>query len=149
MNLKIRALGALAGLFAFVASTGAVQAADRPYTEGPVSMVTSLRTEPGMFQTYMKYLGTTYKQLMEEQKKAGIILDYAVYQTTPRSPDDPDLYLIVTYKNMAAMDGLADRTDAIQEKLIGNQEARDAGMAARGKMRTMVGSEMIRRLDLK
>ena len=47
------------------------------------------------------------------------------------------------------MDGLADRTDAIQEKLIGNQEARDAGMAARGKMRTMVGSEMVRRLDLK
>jgi hypothetical protein len=28
--------------------------------------------------------GTTYKQLMEEQKKAGIILDYAVYQATPR-----------------------------------------------------------------
>ena len=68
MNVKIRALGALAGLFAFVASTAAVLAADRPYTEGPVSMVTSLRTEPGMFQTYMKYLGTTYKQLMEEQK---------------------------------------------------------------------------------
>jgi len=149
MNIRIRALGALAGLFAFVASTGAVQAADRPYAEGPVSMVTALRTEPGMFQTYMKYLGTTYKQLMEEQKKAGIILDYAVYQTTPRSPDDPDIYLIVTYKNMAAMDGLADRTDAIQEKLIGNQDQRDAGMQARGKMRTMIGTEMIRKLDLK
>ncbi len=73
-------------------------------------MVSAIRTEPGMFETYMKYLGTTYKQLMEEQKKAGIILDWSVYQTTPRSPDDPDLYLIVTYKNMAAMDGLADRT---------------------------------------
>jgi L-rhamnose mutarotase len=149
MTIKTRALGALAGLFAFVAVTGAAQAADRPYTEGPVSMVSSIRTEPGMFQTYMKYLSTTYKSLMEEQKKAGIILDYAVYQTTPRSPDDPDLYLVVTYKNMAAMDGLADRTDAIQEKLIGNQEQRDAAIVARGKMRTSVGSEMIRKLDLK
>ena len=37
---------------------------------------------------------------------------------------------------MAALDDLQDRTDAIQEKLIGNQEARDAAMVARGKMRT-------------
>jgi len=149
MNIRTCALGALAGLFTFVAVTGSVQAADRPYTEGPVSMVSSIRTEPGMFQTYMQYLSTTYKQLMEEQKKAGIILDYAVYQVTPRGPDDPDLYLVTTYKNMAAMDGLADRTDAIQEKLIGNQAQRDAAMISRGKMRTALGTEMIRKLDLK
>jgi hypothetical protein len=36
---------------------------------------------------------------------------------------------VTTYKNLAAMDGLPDRMEAIQEKLIGNQEAR-------GKMRT-------------
>jgi hypothetical protein len=149
MPIKTRALGALAGLFAFVALTGAAQAADRPYTEGPVSMVSSIRTEPGMFETYMTYLSTTYKQLMEEQKKAGIILDYAVYQVTPRGPDDPNLYLVTTYKNMAALDGLSDRTDAIQEKLIGNQAQRDAAMISRGKMRTALGTEMIRKLDLK
>ena len=41
----------------------------------------------------MKYLATTYKQLMEEQKKAGIILDYAVYSTRPHGPSDPNIYL--------------------------------------------------------
>ena len=147
--IRLRALGALAGLLSLVAVTGTALATDRPYTEGPVSMVSSIRTEPGMFETYMKYLGTTYKQLMEEQKKAGIVLDYAVYQATPRGPDDPNLYLVVTYKNMAAMDDLANRTDAIQEKLIGNQEQRDAAMVARGKMRTQIGTEMIRKLELK
>ena len=147
--IRLRALGALAGLLSLVAVTGTALATDRPYTEGPVSMVSSIRTEPGMFETYMKYLGTTYKQLMDEQKKAGIVLDYAVYQATPRGPDDPNLYLVVTYKNMAAMDDLANRTDAIQEKLIGNQEQRDAAMVARGKMRTQIGTEMIRKLELK
>jgi len=149
MRIKTRALGVLAGLLSLVAVTGTALATDRPYTEGPVSMVSSIRTEPGMFETYMKYLGTTYKQLMEEQKKAGIVLDYAVYQATPRGPDDPNLYLVVTYKNMAAMDDLANRTDAIQEKLIGSQEQRDAAMVARGKMRTQIGTEMIRKLELK
>jgi hypothetical protein len=50
---------------------------------------------------------------------------------------------------MAAMDGLADRTYAIQEKLFGCQEQRDAAMIARGKMRTQLGTEMIRKLVLK
>jgi hypothetical protein len=102
-----------------------------------------------MFQTYMKYLSTTYKSLMEEQTKAGIILDYAIYQTTPRDADDPNLYLVVTYKDMAALDGLADRTEAIQAKLIGTQDQRDAAAIDREKMRTAVGQQMMRQLILK
>ena len=149
MQLKARALGALVGFAALIAATGAAVAADRPYSEGVVVNVSSVRTEPGQFEAYMAYLAGPYKQLMEEQKKAGIILDYAIYQTTPRSPDDPDLYLIVTYKNMAAFDGLDDRMDAIQEKMVGNLEQRDAATIARGKMRTILGSETIQQMVLK
>jgi hypothetical protein len=102
-----------------------------------------------MFDEYLKYLAGPYKQWMEEQKKAGIILDYAVYQTVPRGPGDPDLYLTVVYKNMAALDGLDARTDPIAEKIFGSMEQSNAASAARGKMRTLVGSELIRELELK
>jgi hypothetical protein len=150
MNVRIRALSALAGLcFAFIATTGTVQAADRPYSEGTVSVVSSIRTEPGQADAYMRYLATTYKQLMEEQKKAGIIVDWSVYTTRSRTADGPNLYLITTYKNLAAMDGLQDRMEAIQEKMLGNQEARDAATVARGKMRTAIGSEVIRKVEFK
>ena len=147
--IKSRALGALATLGVFVAVTATAVAADRPYTEGTVSVVSSIRTEPGQGEAYMKYLATTYKQVMDEQKKAGIIVDWSVYTTRPRTADDPNLYLVTTYKNLAAMDGLQDRMEAIQEKLIGNQEARDAAMVARGKMRSMGGSEVIRKVEFK
>jgi len=149
MIIKSRALGALATLAAFVAVTATAVAADRPYTEGTVSVVSSIRTEPAQNENYMKYLATTYKQVMDEQKKAGIIVDWSVYTTRPRTADEPNLYLVTTYKNLAAMDGLQDRMEAIQEKLIGNQEARDSAMAARGKMRSMVGSEVIRKVEFK
>ena len=149
MKLKNRALGALVGLCALIALGGNAVAADRSYTEGTVSVVSAIRTEPGMLNTYMNYLATTYKPMMEEAKKAGHIVDYAVYGTSPRNPDDPNLYLVVTYKNMAAMDGLSDRMDAIQEKYVGDLAKRDAAMVERGKMRTMLGSEMLRRYDLK
>jgi hypothetical protein len=149
MKLKSRALGALVGLFAAVTLGGIATAADRPFTDGPVSVVTAVRTEPGQDNAYMKYLAATYKPMMEEAKKAGHILGYAVYSTQPRGPDDPDMYLVVTYKNMAAFDGLDDRMDAIQEKMVGNLEQRDAATIARGKMRTILGSEMIQQLVLK
>ena len=53
-------------MFALVAITGTSAAADRPYTEGPVSVVSSIRTEPGQFENYLSYLAKTYTQLMED-----------------------------------------------------------------------------------
>src|ERR1700693_4807994 len=39
---------------------------DHAYTQGPVVIVSFIRTQPGMFEEYMRYLGSTYKHLMEE-----------------------------------------------------------------------------------
>jgi len=89
MELKTRALGALAALLTTVGLSGIAAAADRPYTEGTVLNVAAVRTEPGMFEEYMKYLAGSYKQLMEEQKKAGVIVDYTIYSANPRGPHDP------------------------------------------------------------
>lgn len=149
MQFKNRALGALAGVFAFVALGGMATAADRPYTEGVVVSVSSIRTEPGMFDEYLKYLAGPYKQLMDEQKKAGIILDWSVYAATPRSPGDPDLYLTTTYKNMAALDGLDAKSDPITEKVFGNMQQQTTATVARGKLRTILGDELIREMVIK
>jgi len=124
-------------------------AADRPYTEGPVSDVTSIRTEPGMFDDYLGWLAGPWKQEMEAQKKAGIILEYRVYTTLPRTPNEPDLYLEVIYKNWAAFDGLAAKLDAITEKLVGSLQKANAEMVARGKMRRILGDEVMQQLILK
>ena len=149
MFIKKMALSAVAGLFAFALWTGAAGAADRAYTEGAVVVVSSLRTQPGKFNEYLTYLAGPYKQVMEEQKKAGIILEYGVYSATPRNPDDPDIYLTVTYKNLAALDDLNARTDAIIEKQFGSLDQQSAATVDRGKLRTSIGTEQLRELILK
>ena len=149
MKFRKHTLGMLGAALALLTVAGTASAADRPYTEGAVLNVSSIRTEPGMFDSYMNFLATTYKQNMEAQKAAGIILDYDVYTTTPRGPDDPDIYLVTTYKNMAALDGLAEKTDPIMQKIFGDMSQRSAATISRGKMRTTVGSELIRELKLK
>ena len=149
MKLKSRALGVVAGLLVSLSSGSAAVAADRAYSEGPVVDVASVRTEPGMFDEYLKYLAGPYKQQMEELKKAGIIVDYSVYSANPRGPHDPDLYLITVYKNFAALDGLDARSDAITEKIFGDMAAQTDATVKRGKLRTLLGNEYIRELVLK
>jgi L-rhamnose mutarotase len=102
-----------------------------------------------MFEEYMKYLAGPYKQVMEEQKKAGIIVDYAIYAADPRGPHDPDLYLVTVYKNMAALDDLNAKTDGITERIYGAMDQQSAATVQRGKLRTLIGSEYMRELNLK
>ena len=149
MMMKTRALGALAGLFAFIAVTGVSVAADQPYQDGPVTMVSSIRTLPGMHDTYLRFLATTYRTNMDAAKKEGIILDWAVYETSPRSPDEPNVYLAVTYKNMAAFDDLDERMEPIMQRSFGDQAARNAAAVDREKMRRQIGQEMIRQVVFK
>jgi hypothetical protein len=121
----------------------------KSYTEGPVSEVTSIRTKPGMFDAYMKWMDTTGKQLREDEKKAGLIVDYAVFATRPRTPGDPDIYVVITYKNMAALDGLEDRVEPIMRKIWSTRDAANKANVDRESLREILGSQIIRQLNLK
>jgi len=148
--MKLRFLAALAVTALSMSAISSALADDsKAYTEGTVIDVTAVRTKPGMFDAYMKWLDTTGKQLREDEKKAGLILDYAVYGALPRSPHDPDIYLVITYKNMAALDGLSDRVEPLQKKIWATREAGAKAAADRESMREILGTELMRRLDLK
>jgi hypothetical protein len=128
---------------------GLALANDRPYTEGSVIEVSYIRTKPGMFEEYLKWVATQRKALMEEMKKAGIILNYGIYAAAPRNPQDPDVILTVEYKNMAAFDNLQDKVDPIDAKVFGSIQASEQANIDRGKLRDVLGSELVRELRLK
>jgi hypothetical protein len=79
----------------------------------------------------------------------GVITDYAVYQPRPRDPQDADLILTVTHKNMAVFDDLQARTDPTAKKVFGSLAKAASASVDRGKMRKEVGSQMVRQLILK
>jgi hypothetical protein len=122
---------------------------DHAYTMGPVVIVNFVRTQPGMYEDYLRYLDTTYKSVMEEMKKQGIILDYAVYAHRPHDGQDADLILTVKYKNMAAFDDLQARSDPVIKQVFGSLSKAGAASADREKLRRDVGSMEIRQLMLK
>jgi hypothetical protein len=134
-------------LLAFASSSFAQE--EHAYTEGTVTNISYVKIKPGMFDAYMNYLQTTYKQIMEEQKKAGIVVSYGIYQAFARSPKEADLYLTTTFKNWAALDGLTDRTDAITRKVWGTLQKSDEAAIDREKLREILGQEIVQELILK
>lgn len=144
-----RLLTLLAALLAFAALPALAQG-DRAYTEGAVTEVTSVRVKDGEWDNYIGYLRATYAPLMEEQKKAGLIQSYQIQGTAPRTPQDPNLYLLVTYPNMAAFDGLEDKIEPLAQKVTGQNRAQgNKAYADRAAMREILGSRLIREIVLK
>ena len=84
--------------------------------------ISSIRTEYGKFD-YMAYLDTTWKKSQEAAMKAGYIVGYRVMVAEPRTPTDPDIYLIITYKNWAALDDALAKGDEITKAVEGSLES--------------------------
>ena len=120
----------------------------RAYTEGPVTLVNYLRIEYGHFEEYIDWLNSTWKPTMEATKKAGLIIDYKVFRLSPKSPDQPNLILWITYKNMAALDKGVEE-EAVAKKVIGSTELQNKARVARSEYRKNIGSELIREIILK
>jgi len=121
---------------------------ERQYTEGPVTLVQEIAIEYGHFEEYIDWLNSTWKPTMEATKKAGIIIDYKVFSSTPPSPDHPDVILWITYKNMAALDKGVEE-EAVAKKVIGSTEFQNKKRVERSEYRKVLRREYIRELILK
>lgn len=139
---------AILGIFFCMAMSGAMAQDSKYYKDGPVTEVTYVKIKPGKFDEYMAYLGTSYKALMEENKKAGLIVSFNIYSAMPRNPHEADMILTTTYANMAALDK-SDEADAVSTKVMGAPAVRNKKTVDRGALRDILGSELVRELVLK
>jgi hypothetical protein len=142
-------VAAFAAFFGLAFTSVAAFADDHPFTEGTVVQVSSIRTEYGKFDDYMKFLSTTWKATQEAAKKAGYITGYKVINVEARGENDPDIYLVVYFKNWAALDGATAKADAIAKQVEGSVAAANQGAVDRGKIRRILGSWTGQQLDLK
>src|SRR6476660_3207390 len=90
---------------------------ERQYAEGPVTLVQEIAVEYGHFEDYVDWLNSTWKPTMEATKQAGLIIDYKIFTATPRSPDEPNIVRMITFRNMAALDKGVE-LEAVAKKVI-------------------------------
>ena len=121
----------------------------RQYTDGPVVEEDYIEVEYGHFEEYIDWLNSTWKPTMEAMKKAGLIIDYKAFKATPKTPDQPNIFLMITFENMAAALDKGVELEAVAKKVIGSTEVQNKARTGRNDYRKVLGTEYIRELILK
>ena len=121
---------------------------ERAYTEGPVTEVDYIGVEYGHFEEYIDWLNSTWKPTMEAMKKAGLIIDYKVFSAAPKSPDQPNVILAITFKNAAAALDKGVELEAVAKKVICSTECQNKARVGRNEYRKVLGTEYVRELIL-
>jgi len=121
----------------------------RQYSEGPVTELDYIQVEYGHFEEYIDWLNSTWKPTMEAMKKAGLIIDYKVVRATPRTPDQPNVILMITFKDGAAALDKRVELEEVAKKVIGSTEVQNKARVGRNQYRKFLGIEYVRELILK
>jgi hypothetical protein len=125
----------------------------RRYNYGPVTLVNYIHVYYGHFDEYMAWVTSTWVPTMEAEQKAGLIMGYKVFQSEPKSPDEPNVYLEITFKDMAAYAGdigdQAEAFDAVTDKVICNTACQNQARVHRNEIRKVLGTEVTREIVFK
>ena len=121
-----------------------------PYNEGNVERVVLLHVLPGHNAAVMADLKKNVVPIWEAEKNAGLIVSYHLFLNTTRSgADDWDIGYSLIYKNMAALDGLADKTYDLRMKQYGNQTAEQKVIDKRADDAHVVSSMVLREITMR
>ena len=144
--MKARTLLIALCVLAGVAFNAAAQ--DRNYNLGPVTDVTFVKVKPGKFNAYMVYLAGPYRAIMEENKKAGLVVHWAIYGNQARDAHDADIILTVTYPDLATSEKI-EAFEATAAKVAGTQTQQAQKAIDRESLREVLGSQRVRELTFK
>jgi hypothetical protein len=143
----------LAALLSCLSVPGAL--AQEHYTEGPVWACSALRTKPGHFDDYMKYLRQNFVPQAQESKKAGLFVDQKIYVKVPENPTDPDVLICTLFTSFGkALDFNAGDDAKVKEiaskhfKTADEQKQREM-IANRFAFREALGTSYYREVNLK
>ena len=124
-------------------------AQESSYKPGTVWEAGRIDVLPGQFENYMDWLATSWKKIQELGKAEGVVVEYHVLATNNPRAGEPDLILIVEYKDYlttAQQEAMRKKVNALLA-----QDNRSASTASgeRGKMREQLGSTEYQELILK
>ncbi len=120
----------------------------RHYTDGPVTELDYIQVEYGHFEEYVDWLTSTWKPTMEAMKNAGLIIEYRVVRATPKTPDQPNIVLMITFKDGAAALDKGVEQEEVAKTVIGSTEFQNKAREGRNQYRRVLGIEYVRELIL-
>ncbi len=145
----LKSIFAGAAIMVAVTTVTPVMAQEVSYKPGSVWEASRIDVLPGQLQNYMDYLATTWKKNQELAKAEGIVLDYHVLAVNNARQGEPDLVLIVEYKDYQTTAQQESFNKKINAMMAMDERKQAAANGERGKMRELMGSTEYQELILK
>jgi hypothetical protein len=109
--------------------------------------VSDIKTEPGQSENYADYLKTKWRAQQEFAKSKGYILDYHVLSNAYPRADEPDLFLVVIFKDWPSNAEAQRRQDEFVAMMKADEHALAAASGQRGPMRKLLGQSLLQEME--
>jgi hypothetical protein len=137
-------------VFVLCLALAATCAAQDQYNEGTVERVSLYRILPGHFTAAMEDIKKNVQPIWDAEKANGLIEGYQIFfNQTKATPEDWDLGIAITYRNMAALDGLGMKILDLRMKQYGDKGKEQRVIDKRVENLQQVASYLIRNVTLK
>jgi len=127
-------------------TTASAQDNDRNYEQGTVWTVGYIETKPGYFNAYMNNLENQWLQYIKAQQQDGDVLSYKVLNVISTRDGEPDLILMVEWKNMAVFDRGVEYFEDMTKRLAGSIDEQIKRNINRETLRNLRGGLIAREL---
>jgi hypothetical protein len=127
-------------LLVVVLGFSAAQAADRVYEDGgSVWSISFIETKPGHFDDYIANLNQIWRRYLDAQMEDGDVLSYKMIPIAFPRDGEPNLMLMVEFKNWAAFDRDNEYFDDLAERLQGGTDEATQSNIDREELRALRG----------
>lgn len=130
----------------FVASA---QDPDRVWDQGSIWSVSYVETKPGQFNAYIKDLSNVWRRYLDAQKKDGLVLSYRILNVDAPRDNEPDLILLIEFKDWAAYGTGVEYFEKQAVALQGSIEASLQSNVDRAALRTLRGGVTAQEITFK
>ena len=111
--------------------------------------LTVIDVQSNYLDNYLVNLKRTWVRSVEVQKELGQIVDYGVYVSD--GANSPNVWLTITYENMAAMEQTKEKYDTVnavlEERYGDDEEELDKISKGYEEIRTMIDNQRINRVN--
>lgn len=118
-----------------------------PYIEKSVWTITYVETKPGKFDDYIVELSKAWLAHLNRLQKDGYVLSHKIMRIEHPRDNEPNMILMVEYKNMAAFDVGTGYLEGIANEVFGSLRKGDQAEINREELRKLRGEVLTRELD--
>ena len=131
---------AACGALLLTAAVANAQATPRVYDTGSVWSISYIEVKPGQLNAYMANINGAWRAQRALGQKRGDELSYKILEVADPRDNEPNLILMIEYKNWAVRDRTLAQAEADTKAIQGSLDKAMQATIDRGALRTQRGS---------